>query len=121
MYSNGGHSAFPPAARNNKHHEDHHQRMKQYFNDCTKQANELTNMMLCNYNNHKMDGSSAGGSFSGSGGAYEDDFPELTAAKFSQLRLENGSSGAGSAADNIENRAVSGRLSPNVPSNEFCF
>lgn len=123
LYSNGGSSAFPPAAaRNNKHHEDHHQRMKQYFNDCTKQADELTNMMLCNYNNHKMDGSSNGGSFSGSGGAYEDDFPELTAAKFSQLRLEN--SGAGSSGgsagstDTIENR---GRLSPNVPSNEFCF
>lgn len=127
LYSNGS-ASFPTAARSNKHHEDHHARMKQYFNDCTKQANELTNMMLCNYNNHKIEhgGSSNGshGSFSGSGGgAYEDDFPELTAAKFSQLRLENcGPGSSGSAADGSDNNENRGRLSPpNVPSNEFCF
>ena len=78
-------------------------------------------MMLSNYNNQKLDGSSgSAGSFSGSGsgsgngngvGAYEDDFPELTTTKFSQLRLNTNG----------------GRLSPpvnNVPSNnssDFCF
>lgn len=76
-------------------------------------------MMLSNYNNQKLESSSGGsgsGSFSGSGngngnvGAYEDDFPELTTTKFSQLSLNTSG----------------GRLSPpvnNVPSNtsEFCF
>ena len=72
-------------------------------------------MMLSNYNNQKLEGSSAGsggGSFSGSGsgngnvGAYEDDFPELTTTKFSQLRL------------NTSPPPVN-----NVPSNtsDFCF
>ena len=79
-----------------------------------KQVNELTHMMLSNYNNQKLEGSSAGsgGSFSGSGsgngnvGAYEDDFPELTTTKFSQLRL------------NTSPPPVN-----NVPSNtsDFCF
>jgi RNA recognition motif-containing protein len=106
--------------RNNKQHLDEQQFRKQYFNEY-KQVNELTQMMLSNYNNQKLDGSSgSGGSFSGSGsgagngngvGAYEDDFPELTTTKFSQLRLNTNG----------------GRLSPpvnNVPSNnssDFCF
>lgn len=87
--------------------------MKQYYNEY-KQVNDLTHMMLSNYNNQKLEGSSAGsgGSFSGSGsgngnvGAYEDDFPELTTTKFSQLRL------------NTSPPPVN-----NVPSNtsDFCF
>ena len=76
-------------------------RMKYYSSDY--KPNELNNLMLSNYNNQKLDqttgstnsGSNGGGgpgSYSGSGGsagngAYEDDFPELTTTKFSQLRL----------------------------------
>jgi len=104
---------FNGGIRNNKQQIDEQQRMKQYYNEY-KQVNELTHMMLSNYNNQKLEGSSAGsgGSFSGSGsgngnvGAYEDDFPELTTTKFSQLRL------------NTSPPPVN-----NVPSNtsDFCF
>ena len=79
-----------------------------YYNDY--KPNEL-NMFSSHFNNPKLnqDGSSGGGSYSGSGaetsGAYEEDFPELTTTKFNQLRLDS-------------------RVSPPpiVPSNkDYCF
>lgn len=125
LYSKYNNNLVPPAnengvynagIRNNKQqHMDEHQRMKQYFNEY-KQVNELTHMMLSNYNgngNGSGSGSFSGGSGGDRGGvgAYEDDFPELTTTKFSQLRLNTSGD----------------RLSPpvnNVPSNntsDFCF
>ena len=125
LYSKYNNNLVPPTnengvynagIRNNKQqHMDEHQRMKQYFNEY-KQVNELTHMMLSNYNgngNGSGSGSFSGGSGGDRGGvgAYEDDFPELTTTKFSQLRLNTSGD----------------RLSPpvnNVPSNntsDFCF
>jgi len=133
LYSKYNNNLVPPGSnengvyntgiRNNKQqHMDEHQRMKQYFNEFSnKQVNDdLTYMSLNNYNGNGNNGGSGSGSFSGGSGgggdrggvgAYEDDFPELTTTKFSQLRLNNSGD----------------RLSPpvnNVPSNntsDFCF
>jgi hypothetical protein len=65
------------------------------YKPSTSAGNELANLLLANYNNKiNPENGSAGGSYGSAGsggdnsGAYEDDFPELTAAKFSQLRLE---------------------------------
>ena len=88
------------------HHQDKSMDDHQlkYYNDY--KPNDLN--MFSHFNNPKLnqDGSSGGGSYSGSAGAdvtYEEDFPEL-GSKFSQLRLDS-------------------RISPiNVPSNkDYCF
>ena len=88
------------------HHQDKSMDDHQlkYYNDY--KPNDLN--MFSHFNNPKLnqDGSSGGGSYSGSAGAdvtYEEDFPEL-GSKFSQLRLDT-------------------RISPiNVPSNkDYCF
>ena len=123
LFGSGSGSALSSGVIRSHKHDDHvqQQRIKQYFNDCDKQ--ELTNIMLCGYNNqkihHNQDGSSGGSadSYSGSGaGNYEDDFPELTVAKFSQLRLNS----SGGSSHEIENGRITPPLS-NVPSENFGF
>jgi len=82
---NGNRNRFPPQ---DKSMDDH---QLKYYNDY--KPNELN--MFSHFSNSKIpqEGSSGGGSYSGSGaetsGAYEEDFPELTTAKFSQLRLDS--------------------------------
>ena len=65
-----------------------------YYNDY--KPNELNMFTSSHFNNSvklNQEGSSGGGSYSGSGaetsGAYEEDFPELTTTKFNQLRLNS--------------------------------
>merc|ERR1711936_154916 len=82
---NGNRNRYPPQ---DKSMDDH---QLKYYNDY--KPNELD--MFSHFSNSKIpqEGSSGGGSYSGSGaetsGAYEEDFPELTTAKFSQLRLDS--------------------------------
>ena len=101
-FSNGNRNRYQSQ---DKSMDDH---QLKYYNDY--KPNEL-NMFSSHFNNPKLnqDGSSGGGSYSGSGaetsGAYEEDFPELTTTKFNQLRLDS-------------------RVSPPpiVPSNkDYCF
>ena len=112
--SNNSESAefSPPGKTKYNNNENLYRNSQDRIKLLSEAVHKNSEMMFYN-NSPKEANSSSNGSFSGAGSAesgganYEDDFPELTAAKFSQLRLETSD----------------GRFSPinNVPSNEFCF